>query len=155
MRRTPDPALSPRMYKHFAIVTVALTAAMALFANGQSEQAAAAGAAGHRAVESKPVKVPQPTFRRASSNTGSWGSDNSAGFGNPTMATPSSGSAGLPPPLAGISGVVQPADGDEAGADDRDAPALLPAAAPPTSDDIAAAIAASRLRSEAGGGGDE
>jgi hypothetical protein len=138
------------MYKHFATVTVMLTAAMALFANGENEQAAAAGAGDDRPAVHKPAQQAKPTFRRATTDTGAWGSDDADGFSNPTMGAPSTGSAGLPPPLAGIPGVAQPADGDASDADAAGAPA---GAAAPSAADIAAAIAASRLRSDAGGSG--
>jgi hypothetical protein len=151
MRRTSEPTLSPRMYKQFALLTVALTGAMALFANGADEQASAASVAEHGLVERNSVKAPNPTFRRTGNRTSLWARDDSAEFGSPTMAAPSSGPTGLPPPLAGMPDVAQPAGDDTADADGRDAPA----AARPTTDDIAAAIAASRLRSDAGGGGDD
>src|SRR5690606_37238132 len=54
MRRTVTPAIPPKMYRHFALVTVLLTAAMAMFANGENRKAATAH------VESKVEESDQP-----------------------------------------------------------------------------------------------
>ena len=152
MRRAPNPSITPQMYRHFAVVTVILTATMALFASGENDQAAAANAAKVAAAHERPAKPPEPAFKQAEStadDTGTWGSDDGGSFGGPTMAAPSSGgSQWLPPPLAGIGNVQQPigkagaADDPEDEADD----------AAPTAAEIAAAQAASRLRAGAGRG---
>ena len=45
MRRTVTPAVPPGLYRHFAAVTVVLTAALAMFADGENREAQAAQAA--------------------------------------------------------------------------------------------------------------
>jgi hypothetical protein len=152
MRRASNPSITPQMYRHFAVVTVILTATMAFFASGENDQAAAAHAAQARAAHVRPTPPPEPAFKQAepaADDAGTWGSDDGGSFGGPTMAVPSSGgSQWLPPPLAGIGNVQQAitragaADDPENEADD----------AAPTAAEIAAAQAASRLRSGAGRG---
>jgi hypothetical protein len=142
------------MYRHFAVVTVILTATMAFFASGENDQAAAAHAAQAHAAPERPPPPAEPAFRQAepaADDTGTWGSDDGGSFGGPTMAAPSSGSQWLPPPLAGIGNVQQPIRRANAGDDPADDEAD---AAAPTAAEIAAAQAASRLRAGAGSGGD-
>ncbi len=40
-RRMPAPVLSPRVFRHFAVVTVAVTACIAMFADGENREAIA------------------------------------------------------------------------------------------------------------------
>jgi len=42
MARTLTPAIPPKMYRHFALVTVGLTVGIAMFASGESREAMAA-----------------------------------------------------------------------------------------------------------------
>ncbi len=42
MPRITTPSIPPKMYRHFAIVTVLLTAGLAMFANGENREAVAA-----------------------------------------------------------------------------------------------------------------
>ena len=44
MRRTVTPVIPPSMYRHFAIITVVLTAGLAMFADGENREAQAAPA---------------------------------------------------------------------------------------------------------------
>lgn len=45
MRRAVTPAIAPSLYRHFAVVTVLLTAILAMFAEGESLEAQAAAVA--------------------------------------------------------------------------------------------------------------
>ena len=47
VRRARKPAMDARMYRHFAVVTVCLTAALAIFADGESRKAMGDGIAAH------------------------------------------------------------------------------------------------------------
>lgn len=40
-RRSPAPVLSPRVFRHFAVITVAVTACIAMFADGENREALA------------------------------------------------------------------------------------------------------------------
>lgn len=55
MRRSATPAIPPSMYRHFAIVTVAITAGLAMFADGENREAQAA-----QVAEAKPAKRAAP-----------------------------------------------------------------------------------------------
>lgn len=44
MRRSVTPVIPPSMYRHFAIITVVLTAGLAMFADGENREARAAPA---------------------------------------------------------------------------------------------------------------
>ena len=63
MRRTATPAITAQMYKHFATLTVACTALVAFFANGEKQQAVAAETATTRPQESslRPQAELQPS----------------------------------------------------------------------------------------------
>ena len=56
MRRAVTPAIPPSMYRHFAIVTLALTTGLAMFAQGENREAQAAQAP--RAQPTKPAAPP-------------------------------------------------------------------------------------------------
>lgn len=134
MRRNAHPAITPSMYRHFATVTVAITALLAFFANGENHQAVAANAADEPAAAQSPT--PRLKFHRKA-NFGTWGEDEA--MGQPSSAAPAHNPFALrgdeaTPQTSG----PQPQDGEEAQA---------PAA--PTAEQIAAATAASRLRSGA------
>ena len=70
MVRSLTPAIPPKMYRHFAIVTVALTAAIALFANGENREAVAAQIEERQQQEELEQKSRErfgkPTIRRSS-----------------------------------------------------------------------------------------
>jgi hypothetical protein len=151
MRRAPRPAITAQMYRHFATMTVALTALIAFFANGEKQTAVAAPPVASRpATPAKPAPPPQSDV---SDDAGSWGSDEGGDFGHPTSGTYSGagswfsnpfGANGNNPALAGppaVPGLDNP--------DDPDAPANAPS--PPSTAEIAAATAASKLRSGAAG----
>jgi len=138
MRRDPNPTITSRMYRQFATVTLVLTAAVALFANGDNEQASAAQAADSYPPAQQPHAA-KAGFRDAtdgfSGDSEGWDSDDDDDFGTP-MATPPDEQG--PSPLADTPSPAQAPDRAEDGAG--------PAAAP-TASQIAAAEAASRLRS--------
>ena len=46
-RRTRKAAVDAKMYRHFAVVTVCLTAALAIFADGENRKAVAEGIEAH------------------------------------------------------------------------------------------------------------
>jgi hypothetical protein len=151
MRRAPSPAITAQMYRHFATMTVALTALIAFFANGERQTAVAAPSVAARpAAPAKPTPPPQSD---AADDGGSWGSDEGGDFGHPTSGGSSAagswfsnpfGANGSSPALAAppaVTGLEDP--------DDPDAPADAPSA--PSAAEIAAATAASKLRSGAAG----
>jgi hypothetical protein len=156
MRRAPNPAITAQMYRHFATMTVALTALVAFFASGEKRTAVAAQPVATRPATPAPAPAPPPQSDD-SDDTGSWGSDDGGDFGHPTAAAYSSagswfsnpfGGDGNRPALAGAP-VVPGLDGDE---DDSNATGeKAQAPAPPSAADIAAATAASKLRSGAAG----
>lgn len=145
MRRSSTPAITPRMYRHFAVMTLVLTALIAFFANGESHQAMAA------AAEVEEVPVPPAPPRTASlaeskpeADSGSWGDDSDVSFGQPMMRA-SAGVAGWASgsfdPRRAEPG--EPPIGDDEATDE--APESAPAA--PSVAQIAAAADASRRRS--------
>ena len=118
MRRTHTPAIPPQLYRHFAIVTIVLTLALAMFAEGENGEAARALATQQQAQVPRtptPPKLvvassaPQPA---GDSGGGGWDLD----FGSPmeqlrdggVNANPASGgySVNLSP---GLSYAVTPA----------------------------------------------
>lgn len=57
MARTRTPPIPANMYRHFAILTIALTASVALFADGESRNAVTQRVADHRReVQDRPGK---------------------------------------------------------------------------------------------------
>jgi hypothetical protein len=148
MRRNPTPAITPQLYRHFATVTIILTAATAFFANGEKDQAAAADASQSRAAaRAHLIQAPKPAFKVSSGaedeSAGTWGSDENDGFGRPTMQNPAN-SAWTSQPLArGRDDALR-----REGSDDSEVPSkAAPETVGPTAAQIAAATAASRLRS--------
>ena len=141
MRRAPNPAITARMYRHFAVVTVLLTIMVSVFANGERQQAQAAEASAksqteQRAKPDKPIPTPSPDA--AAGDSGTWGSDD-GDFGSPGDWAQDSlgGSASLAHPFDGDDGDVA---SDQSGGSDDDG-------GQPTAAQIAAITAASRLRS--------
>jgi hypothetical protein len=135
MRRAPRPAITAQMYRHFATMTVAMTALIAFFANGEKQTVVAAETTASRPAPAKKPALPPPPSP-ASDDGGRWGSDDGGDFGHPmaSWAAPT-----LVPAVAKL------ADGDE---DDPDAAGDTDTAFPvPTAAQIAAADAASRQRS--------
>lgn len=83
--------VSPKLYRHFAIITVVISATVAMFADGHRRDAIAEGIAKreqHAALtqqdrdKSGPRQVGSPPPQG-----GSWGSDSPAGFGAPMDIT--------------------------------------------------------------------
>ncbi len=143
MRRTRTPAITSQMYRHFAVVTVLLSATVALLANGGDEQAAAS----REAEQIRPTRPEKPHLVQAkaspSGDSGTWGSDDSDGFGQPTMGSSFNSSRTPSSPTEKL-GPEDRADGDQGDAE--------AATAGPTLAQIAAAEAASRLRSGSAAG---
>jgi hypothetical protein len=158
MRRTASPAITAQMYRHFAVVTLALTALMAFFADGEKQQALAAEAMPRhseklRRAAPKELGPLAPTRAAADVPRGTWGSDDSGGFGQPMLHV-SSTSTWVPSPSV-YGGDARP-DGAVgvpiSGLDERDDAATdQTISAPPSATQIAAAAAASRLRSGSAG----
>lgn len=97
VRKKQQPAGALRMYRHFAIVTVALTAALALFADGESREAMAEEIAAreqrNELAHASAEKFGKPRLvRKEPASAGSFGSDggdfgepmDDAGGGNPS-----------------------------------------------------------------------
>jgi hypothetical protein len=144
MRRNATPAITPKMYRHFAVMTVALTGLTAFFANGENDKAIAAAAATEAPTAVRPAarKAPPPERERAADSE-SWRDDGDFTFGEPMMR-PSAGVAGWG------TGAFDPALGRPVGADDpllADDEETDEASPAPSASQIAAVAAASRLRS--------
>lgn len=152
MRRKPPPSINPRMYRHFAALTVAITALLAFFANGENHEALAA-AAGDTAAPAKPrAERPKPLVRQTAEPPGSWGSDENSGFGEPLIRPSGGFSAWMPTPPAPSAVQHTTRPGSLAGDDGREQPSeAASATAEPSAAQIAAIAAASRLRSGARG----
>ena len=159
MRRTATPAITAQMYKHFATLTVACTALVAFFANGEKQQAVAAETATTRpqasSLRPQAELQPSPALQsQTGDDTGSWG-DDTAGFGQP--AADDSSDSWFSNPFGSDfkaraaardeSSLTDSADGDEP----AQAQGGSEGSTGPTAAEIAAAAAASRQRSGASG----
>ena len=140
------------MYRHFAILTVAMTALLAFFANGENQKAVAAASASEQPATPKAPVSKRIEVETETAETGSWGSDDSDGFGQPMMGSGAGVGAWASNPFGlardhrsqtGAKTLPRREDGDEA--ETEEAPEA------PTAAQIAAAAAASRLRSGARG----
>lgn len=148
MRRTPTPAITAQMYRHFAVWTVAITTLLAFFANGENQKAVAAIPEMAEQSATPPAKKAEAHFEHDTlDDSGSWGSDDVA-FGQPTLEAPVEGGSWLPNPF-GLNRLNRPKPGDDQTLmeSDEEAADSSQAAAAPTSAAIAAAAEASRLRS--------
>lgn len=94
MVRAKTSAIPPKMYRHFALVTVAVTASIAMFANGENREAVAAQIAQHRKeTQVRPPSAPQfgtPTVSRAARQRPEFADDLEVfdgTFGRPTTRT--------------------------------------------------------------------
>jgi hypothetical protein len=105
MRRAVTPAIPPSMYRHFAIVTLALTTGLAMFAQGENREVQAA-----RVVRPQPASsAAPPVLARATPSAtsqqspGAWGSDSEFdnSFGRP-MENLIDGAGSLIPDLDAI-----------------------------------------------------
>jgi hypothetical protein len=149
MRRAANPAITAQMYRHFATMTVAITALIAFFANGEKQTAVAAQPVA--ALPAPAAKRPAPPPSDVADNAGSWGSDDSGDFGQPTSPTYSNAGSWFSSPFGANGGNragAAPLKGLDTDPDDPNAPPP-DAPAPPSAADIAAATAASKLRSGA------
>jgi hypothetical protein len=133
------------MYRHFATMTVAFTALIAFFANGEKETAVAAQASVSQPAPVNKKPALHAPVGQTSDDGGRWGSDDGGDFGHPTAAwfSAASGADGVAATLAPAVANLDDGDGDDPDAA-SDAAAALP---PPSAAQIAAAQAASRLRS--------
>lgn len=83
MRRAVTPAIPPSMYRHFAVLTVVLTACLAMFAEGENREAQAAPAA-QAAKPAAPVALVTATSTNAAARAADWSDVDSfsdSGFG--------------------------------------------------------------------------
>jgi hypothetical protein len=89
MRRASTPAIPPKLYRHFAIVTVVIAAGLALFADGDNREPQAAQVApAPPAADPKPPGIAwaEPTTG-ADSTSGGWDEvDFDSSFGAPMDA---------------------------------------------------------------------
>jgi len=92
MARTLTPTIPPKMYRHFALVTVLLTAGIAMFASGENREAAAAQIEERQQRQEFEQKSrekfgPPTVGRRAEPRHGTFASDDEVfdqRFGRPT-----------------------------------------------------------------------
>jgi hypothetical protein len=136
------------MYRHFAILTVAITGLMAFFANGESQKAVAAAAdtGEHRAVASKPQLEIDPD-----TDVGTWGNDEGNSAGHPASGFYAGGAAPALNPFGLNRGHRTSAAPSALGDQDSHVAGREQAPEAPSESQIAAAAAASRLRSGARG----
>jgi hypothetical protein len=95
MRRAVTPVIPPSMYRHFAIITVVLTAGLAMFADGENREAQAAPAA-PAARPAAPVTMATAAPTAASRRSPGWWDGESefdSGFGQPAEPLSDSGSS--------------------------------------------------------------
>jgi hypothetical protein len=152
MRRNPPSAIKPQMYRHFAVATLAITALIAFFANGENHKAAAAAANASK-IAAKPIpERPKPMLvAPADDSPGSWGGDVSSAFGEPMIRLSRDAGTWMPEPLAspGASRILAP-DGTTLASEDGGSAEAAVAA--PSATQISALAAASRQRSGSRGG---
>ena len=141
------------MYRHFAILTVAMTALLAFFANGENQKAVAAASASEQPATPKAPVSKRIEVETETAETGSWGSDDSDGLGQPTMGSGAGVGAWASNPFGLARDHRSPTDSDKTllRREDGDEAETDEAPEAPTAAQIAAAAAASRLRSGARG----
>lgn len=90
MAKISKPPVPVKLYKHFAAVTILMTAAIAMFADEDHRSVAEAAQA--REVQSRPATPAAPAYGQATlaraepqQTGGAWGSDSNNGFGSPMM----------------------------------------------------------------------
>lgn len=99
MAQLSKPAIPWQMYRHFAVITVLITACLAMVANGENGQAAddaAEQAAAQQAAASRPRPAATPAYGRARlarNDAGQFGSEYDASFGEATDRSAARGSA--------------------------------------------------------------
>lgn len=135
MAKISTPALKPSMYRHFAVVTVAITLVMVIFSDGENREAIAAeiqaqhDAEAARIARSKPrygtpkLAQKQPPARWSEFN------ENTGHFGDPTDFTGSmiqrTGEVQLPAPSR-LGGEAAPQDYARFGISEKELAALSP-----------------------------
>jgi hypothetical protein len=146
MRRKPPPAINPRMYRHFAVVTVAITALLAFFANGENHEALAAATRAQAAPDKPRAEQPKPLARQTVERPASWGTDVSDSFGEPMIRPSHQWAAWKPAPVAAAvrAATLPGALGSDVSEDPRQPEDAAPE---PSAAQVAALAAASRLRS--------
>jgi hypothetical protein len=148
MRRNPPSAINPRMYRHFAVVTLAITALIAFFANGENHKAAAADTASKIAAKPIPERPKPMLVAPEDESPGTWGGDVSSAFGEPMIRLSRGAGTWMPTPLPSPSAQsILARDGSPLASEDRGSPE----GAAPSAEQIAALAAASRRRSGARG----
>lgn len=91
MAKITKPPVPAKLYKHFAAVTILMTAAIAMFAD--EDQRAAAEQSQELAEPSRPTARSTPAYGEARMTRsqpevqGSFGSENDGGYGAPMMGT--------------------------------------------------------------------
>jgi hypothetical protein len=100
MRRAVTPAIPPSMYRHFAVITLLLTTALAMFANGENREAQAAQSPRPAARPTPAAAIATRSPTTASQPASAWGfdSDGEGSFGQP-MERLISGASSLMPDL--------------------------------------------------------
>ena len=103
MRRAVTPAIPPSMYRHFAIVTLALTTGLAMFAQGENREAQAVQVARPQPARSAAPPVLARATPSSQPSAGAWGSDSEfdSSFGRP-MESLIDGAGSLIPDLDAI-----------------------------------------------------
>lgn len=101
MRRAVTPAIPPSAYRHFAVITLALTMGLAMFAEGENREAQAV-----QVVQPQPPQpeapatfaTPAPSARSSRTPSG-WNDDSDTGghFGRPMENLLSSGNSSVIP----------------------------------------------------------
>ena len=95
MARAYTPAITPQMFRHFAVLTVAVTAVVAFFAQGENRQAVTEQVAQRQppaAEADSPAEAAPPKLARnnPAADAGAWGED--IDFGRPTVSVSFGGS---------------------------------------------------------------
>lgn len=136
MAKISTPAVKPGMYRHFAVLTVACTVLLVIFADGENREAVAAemeaqqDSDAERAAASRP-RYGEPRFKQRQ-RAARWREFNESGghFGDPTDFQGSRvqrvGDLELPAPSR-LGGEMSPQDYARFGISERELAALTPA----------------------------
>lgn len=112
MRRSPSP-IPPSLYKHFAVATLAVTTALAMFADGENRQARASQIeAPAPAAEQPPeefVRAPEPPRKSRASSQWYSASAFAGTFGQPMNQAFGLAETGIIPGEAEMTGREEPA----------------------------------------------
>jgi hypothetical protein len=101
MRRAVAPAVPPKAYRHFAIVTLAVTASLAMFAEGEGrERQGPQSARPSSAVASAPATLAvSPEIEESAYDGWDGGDDSDGGFGSAAGAVFGGSDSGFIPDL--------------------------------------------------------